>query len=255
MNRRVYAIILAAAVLAGFASGAKAQPVPPCPQSDDAIVPSYGPLDAPPKFRIWRDVELSEQETCSALLHGRIGFVAALAGTFDGTMSLHDIAARIGALSASKGLLYWSTTESRWRTLISESFALVGPAARQRRPDFTPDEISSGRTLYFGQNDTRSTGLNVYALTATSVTPRRLVVEVVNVSAIRFALIDLFAPRALRSVHFIERLDSGVWGYYGLLAVKDGVPKRHEKSLVNRASAFYRFLRGLPGDIRPPLAR
>lgn len=233
---------------------AKAQPVLPCPVGETVIVPAYGDLGGPPAVHIWQDIDVYGREACVGPVRGRMALVVALAGRFDGPKSLDDIASRIGAISATQGLLYWSTTGQRWRPLISEAFALEDRLGNTRRLDFSAQEILSGRTLYFAQNDTRSTGLNIYSLSARLVGSERLAVEVVNLTTIRFALVTSFEPQALRSVHFIDRLVTNVWGYYGISAVQVGAVKGREKSFINRAGAFYRFLIGVRTDVEPPLA-
>jgi hypothetical protein len=244
--------VIIALAMAG--STAVAQPVPPCPPGNTDVVPAYGELDALPTVQTWHDIDITDREVCLAPLRGRMALVVALAVQFDGPMSLEDIAARIGAISATEGLPYWSITDRQWRPLVSESFAIDDPVSRRRRSDFTADEILSGRRMYFMQNDTRSTGFNIYRLSATSIAPDRLVVEIVNLTPIRFALITLFEPFSLRSIHFVDRLDTDVWGYYGISAVQAGTAHEQEKSFVNRAGAFYRFLAGVPPDTEPPLA-
>ena len=52
-----------------------------------------------------------------------------------------------------------------------------------------------------------------------------------------------------------EEVRSGAALYFALAAVREGSVAGHTKSLVNRAAAFYRFLRGVPGDEGAPLAR
>jgi len=246
--------VLAIAALAVAATQARAQPVPPCPPGNTAIVPAYGELTGPPAVRTWHDIDLEGDEACWGTMRGRMALVVALAVRFDGAKSLEDIATRIGAISATEGLPYWSITDRQWRALISESFAIDDPITRRRRPDFTAQEIMSGRMLYFAQNDTRSTGLNIYSLSARLAGTGRLAVEIVNLTPIRFALVTLFDPQALRSVHFIDRLETNVWGYYGISAVQAGAVDGQEKSFVNRAGAFYRFLAGVSPEKEPPLA-
>lgn len=246
-----YVIITALAVAA---TPAVAQPIPPCHTGNTAVVPAYGELGRPPVVQTWRDIDIEDRDACLGGMRGRMALVVALAVRFDGAKSLEDVATRIGAISATEGLPYWSVTDRQWRPLISESFAIDDPISRRRRPDFTAQEILSGRRLYFAQNDTRSTGLNVYSLSATSVAPDRLVVEIVNLTPIRFALVTLFDPQALRSVHFSDRLETDVWGYYGISAVRAGAVDGQEKSFVNRAGAFYRFLAGVSPEREPPLA-
>jgi len=243
-----FALILLAA------QPASAQPVPPCTADASMVLPAYGDIGGPPAVATWQDIELGGPVECWGSLRGRMALVVALAGRFDGARSLAAIAARFGAISASDGLLYWSTTDQRWRPLIAQAFAVDDPQTLRRRSDFTAAEILSGRTLYFAQDDTRSTGRNIYSLTAREVGPDRLVVEIVNLTTIRFALLTLFEPRALRSRHFIERQAAGDWRYYGVSAVVAGAVAGHEGSFVNRAGAFYRFLIGAPGDAGPPLA-
>ena len=231
--------LLTTAAFALIAVGAEAQPVPPCSPSGTAVVPTYGEVAAPPSIQTWHDIELTGREACLGGGRGRMELVIALASKFDGARPLSDIAARIGAISAMKGLLYWSSTEQSWRILISESYAIDGPTTRRPRPDFAADEVLSGRTLYYAQNDMRSTGLNVDSLTAKAAGPGRLVFETVNLTPIKFAFVTLFEPRELRAVHFIDRLKDGAWGYYGISAVRSVTLGGYENSFVNRGAAFY----------------
>lgn len=239
--------------LLSAASQAQAQPVPPC-QPGSTIVPAYSAVGDPPAVQTWQDIELEAGTACASLLQGTMALVVVLAARFDGAKPLNEIAARIGAISATQGLLYWSTTNQRWRPLISESFAIDGPDTRRPRPDFAASEIVSGETLYFAQNDTRSSGFNIFSLAARVATSDRLVVEVVNLTPVRFTLMTLFEPQTLRSVHLIDRLASGEWGYYAISAVQAGAVRGREKSFINRADAFYRFLVGEAPDSKPPLA-
>ena len=233
---------------------ARAQPVPPCSSVGSDQNPAYGPLGDPPEVAIWRDIQINGDAECMGPVSGPMKLVVALAGRFRHSGTLEDIAARIGAISTTEGLVYWSTTKDGWRELISEASALAEPAAGTERPDFTAEDILGGRTLYFAQKDTRSTGVNVYSLTGRPAGPARLSVATTNLTPIRFMVVTFFEPRALLSVHFVERLEPDVWGYYGLAAVRGGRAEGYEKSLVNRAAAFYRHLIGEPPDKMPPLA-
>ncbi len=219
-----------------------------------ALSPDYGELGGPPVVEAWRDIDLERNDTCLGSIRGRMKLIIVLAGRFNHSRSLEDISSRIGAVSSTKGLPYWSTTEDRWRPLISEAFALEDATSDTPRADFIAQEVLSGRTLYFAQEDTRSTSLNLYSLTARVATPDRMVIEIINLTSIRFWFVTLFEPRTLLSVFFIDRLGSGVWGYYGLSVVRDRSTEGHERSFVNRAAAYYRFITGVPADTEPPLA-
>ena len=220
-----------------------------------AVVPPYAELGNPPTVEIWRDVELARDQPCLGALRGRATLAVVLAGRFRDVRSIEEIAGRVGAISSTKGLRYWSTTDGEWRTLVSDAFALASRDADSRRGDFTPAEILSGRTLYFAQRDTRSTSLNIYSLTGRLLGPRRLAIEMINLTVIRFLVFTLFEPNSLRSLHIFEMLEPGVWGYHGISTVHDGAVDGHERSLVNRAAAAYRFFRIVPADRDPPLAR
>ena len=81
-----------------------------------------------------------------------------------------------------------------------------------------------------------------------------MAIEMINLTAIRFLVFTLFELNSLRSLHIFEMLEPGLWGYYGISTVRDGAVEGHEKSLVNRAAAAYRFFRIVPADRDPPLA-
>ena len=50
--------------------------------------------------------------------------------------------------------------------MIAKAFALDDPTTGSARPDFTAAEIFGARSLYFAQDETRTTGTNVYSLSA-----------------------------------------------------------------------------------------
>lgn len=233
---------------------AQAEPVLPCGNPNSAVVPPYAEPGNPPTVGVWRDVELANDTPCLHALEGPAKLAVVLAGRFRDGRSIEDIASRIGAISSTKGLRYWSVTDGGWRTLISDAFALTSRDPETRRSDFSPAEILSGRTLYFAQRDTRSTSLNIYSLTGRLLGPRRLAVEIINLTDIRFLFFSLFKSNSLRSRHIFEKLEAGLWGYYGMSTVRDGSVEGHERSLVNRTAAAYRFFRVVPADRDPPLA-
>ena len=178
----------------------------------------------------------------------------ALSGRFTHVGTLDDLAARLGAVSTTRGLRYWSVTAGDWRDLVSDAHALDAADAGATRPDFSAEEILSGRTLHFAQNDTRSWGMNVFDLTALEGSPDRLVLESENVSPIKLGPITLFPPRVLQSVQFIDRIAGDTWSWFGLSVIQKDAPAASERSLTNRQAAFYRFLVGREPDGDPPLA-
>ncbi len=153
------------------------------------------------------------------------------------------------------GIRYWSVTDDDWRELVSEAYAVSDPENRVRRGDFTVGEVLSGETLYFVQDDTRSSGLNLYSLRARRIGSNGLAIEIVNMAPISYLLVPLFDPGALISLQIVRHLRGEEWGYYGLSAVRTGAGSGQERSWINRAAAYQRLLVGEPTDAAPPLAR
>ena len=164
---------------------------------------------------------------------------------------------RIGAISEMEGMRYWSTTHQRWQTLIVEAYAVTGPQGSQRRKDFTLDEMAQGQVLYFQQVDNVS-GKAIYRMHIAEATVDRLVVDVQNISTMRYLMIPLFRPGEMQTVYFLDRESEGVWRYYSIVRTgknASSLTTGHEASSINRAVAFYRHLTGLRTDQEPPAAR
>ena len=184
-------------------------------------------------------------------------------GLFDAVARFHHASGvagllrRIGAISELEGVRYWSTTHQRWQTLITEAYAVTGPQGGQRRKDFTLDEMAQGQVRYFQQVDNVS-GKAIFRMHIAEATIDRLVVNVENVSTMRFLLVPLFRPGEMQTVYFLDRESEGVWRYYSLVRTgknASSMTTGHEASSINRAVAFYRHLVGLPTDQEPPAAR
>lgn len=245
---------LAALALLLVGSSLAARPVPPCHALQAKAFPAYGVVDGPPAVAVWRDIDLKDGAGCRGALRGRMELVVALAGRFRGPRSIEAMAQHFGAISQTQGLRYWSVTDDDWRTLLSEAFALAGPDVGRRRSDFSAAEMLSGRALHSAQRDTRSTDLNLVRLVGRRVDAQRLVVESANVTPIRFLFVVLYPSEALRAIHVLDQLEPGLWGYYAVSTVRSGTLESDEKSFINRADAFYRFLARVPSDRNPPLA-
>lgn len=180
---RVCLALAVALSLIAASSLASSAPVPPCKSPDFAVDPQYGALNGPPTIGVWRNTILAFGDKCPSELGGRVKLVVALASPFVHKGTLEDLAARVGAVSATEESRYWSVTDGAWRVLISTAFAVEDPTTRRRRSDFTAKEVLSGKTLYLAQKDTRSTGLNMYSLTAKSHESNQLTVSMVITAA------------------------------------------------------------------------
>ena len=198
---------------------------------------------------MWTSSELGSwtPPACTGFTAKGDGVLVAVAGSFSFTGSADDLLARFGAISALKGLKYWSVTEGGWRTLITKAAALEGANVDRPRSDFTLAEMRSGADLYFAQSENRAGGDVVYRLRVRDFGPNRFVVAIANASPVSRYLVTLFNPGDLASVHFLERRGPGVWGYYGLAWAGDSLVSRlavPEASYVNRALALYRHFLG-----------
>ena len=163
---------------------------------------------------------------------------------------------RVGAISESAGIRYWSTTRKRWKTLIVSAHALTGPDGGMPRKDFLPDEIREGKTLYFQQEDNLF-GNVIYRLKGRIASPNGLVFETENISTVKGMFGNLFKPGEIQGLYFLELESGDVWRYYGLLRTSRNANRMtmgHEASYLNRAAAVYRHLVGIPTERDPPVS-
>jgi hypothetical protein len=110
---------------------------------------------APPATAEWSSDHWPRDVTVPACLGwdtSRFASFAAVAGTFHAA-DIEDVLRRIGAISAYKGLRYWSVTDHRLEPLIIDAFAVADAPAKLARQDFAPAELTEGRALLFSQRD------------------------------------------------------------------------------------------------------
>jgi len=152
---------------------------------------------------------------------------------------------------------YWSTTHKQWQTFIVEAHALTGSQLRQRRGDFTPDEVKEGKVLYYEQADNLS-GKAIYRMHIAEASADRIVYEAENVGTMRYLFMTLAHPGEMQSIYFLDRESENVWRFYSIVRVgknANGLIMGNESSAINRAVAFYRYLVGIPTGQEPPAAR
>ncbi len=253
--RRGIPAILFAAILCGEAmSQVDSGPVPPC---GGQTLPAYPDLEKSPITISWDRSDLGRDwipPDCTGWATSGFTSLVATVAVFRNGYGVEGLVRRIGGISELAGIRYWSTTHKRWQTLIVDSYALYGPTGDRRRRDFIPEEISTGKVLYFQQEDNLS-GKATYRMHIQSAAPDRLVFDIENTSTVRYLLWSLFRPGELQSVYFLERESGDVWRFYSISRTgrkANWLTAGHEASSINRAVAFYRYFAGIPTDQAPP---
>jgi hypothetical protein len=245
-------------ILAGilWPAGLSAQdlPRPPCGAPPR---PSYSDPDAPSNLQVWNDSVSNAvwvPPGCTGWTVPGFRMLVALSASFRFNGDGEDLLSRFGAVSALRGIQYWSASAKDWRVLITDAGAVEGPSIGRRRPDFTVAEMKAGKALYFMQDDSGSSGGVVYQLRVLEFHPTRLVVEFENVSPIRRFFITLFHPGDLQFVYFLEARSPGLWGLYSLLRTgrdASSLSSGHQAAYVNRVIAFFRHFAAIPTNPNP----
>jgi hypothetical protein len=77
------------------------------------------------------------------------------------------------------------------------------------------------------------------------------------VTAVKYSMFTIFEPHALRSATCIDRRGPNDWGYYQTIGVGQGsdfIAVHSASPYINRLTALYRYMAGLPTDGAPPTA-
>jgi hypothetical protein len=231
-------------------------PEPPC---GNAPIPPYPRLDDSASVRSWSESDFSHDwkpPACTGW--AAVGFTTLVTtvARFHDVTEAEGLLCRIGAISELAGIRYWSITHKRWQTLVVDAYALTASRSGQRREDFTPNELKEGSVLYFEQVDNLS-GKAVYRMHIAKASADRIVIDVENVSTVRYLFIPIFHPGETQSICFLDRESDNVWRYYSIVRTGKTANRLiagNESSAANRAVAFYRHLVGIPTDQEPPAA-
>jgi hypothetical protein len=170
--------------------------------------------------------------------------------------SQNALVRRFGAISELLTAQYWSTTDQKWRPLVSSAAAIPGANSTQPRGDFATTELATGSDHYYLVSDSRSGRPTAYQLRLRQSQPNRIVVETSNVDTVRQWGITLYAVNGLETLYFLEQRSPGVWAYYSITRILPAsfLAQGHEKSYINRAVALFRHYMRLPTDAEPPAA-
>jgi hypothetical protein len=203
-------------------------------------------VDREPVIRVWDRVDW-KPPACTGWKAADASTLVVTAGRFRNPAGVDGLRRRIGEVSKLAGLQYWSATHEKWQALIVDAWALAGPSAEQRRPDFTVEEIAAGRTLYLQQED-NLLGKAIYRMEIASASAERLVFRTENQGTIKYLGLPILSAGEIQSVTFLDREGDGVWRYYSIARTGKGaslLTGGHEASLINRAAAQFRYVAGI----------
>ncbi|MEN8213045.1 MAG: DUF6675 family protein [Pseudomonadota bacterium] len=180
-----------------------------------------------------------------------------IAGSFECRGGQDALLERIGRISASNAIKYWSVTEQIWNTLFDEAYALESADESAMREDFTVAEVTSGKPLLFLQQENRGITGGVYRMRVNSK-PGRIIVTTENVNPLKSFMISLIGAGEFQTGYILEQQSDTQWRYYSILRAGRGgyslVIGGHDSSFINRANAMFRHLSGTATDSEPPLA-
>jgi uncharacterized protein DUF6675 len=258
-NSRWRAILLTLAGILAWSGTVVASPPPepPCAPGEIAPVPDFG---LPPNISTWTQGDLPagwRPDSCIGWATRDFTLLIALSARFPFAGSADDLLTRFGALASWRGIQYWSVTDRRWQTLITDSSALAKTDASSRRADFTASELKEGGDFYFLQRDNRSSNAVVFRMRVGNVDAQGFILTIENVTAVRAFLLPVFAPGDLIATYVVRRIAPSLWGFYSLSGARGGgflSGRLQPASHINRAAAVFRHIVGLPTDQEPPAA-
>jgi hypothetical protein len=215
-------------------------PTPPCGADP---IPTYVAPGLIPEAQTWAGLDW-HAPGCLEAWPTRFKFVIALAGHVRAADQA-AVLAKLGAISRMRGIQYYSVTQSAWLELIKDSSALAGADPASRRGDFTVEEMTRGASLFYLEEDNRSSHPVVYAMHVATPDADHVVVETQNVSPVKSFLVTLFPPGSLRAAYILTRLDGTDWGLYVISASTEDASSLvalARASYVNRAQALFRYV-------------
>ena len=212
----------------------------------------------PARVQSWTPAQLGAgwaPPACSGWTAPGFRSLVAVTGAFRLPGGVPAVLARLGAVSGTVGVRYWSVSKKAWEPLITAAHST--DAGGRARADFAAAEMMPGAALSYSQTDTGS-GTVQYRSRVIEAGPDRVVLTTENATTIRAMLVPLFSPGELQTLTVITRQPGDAWAYSSLTrtgARASGLTDGHEASAINRAVAMFRHVAGVPTDQEPPAAR
>lgn len=223
------------------------------------VQPRYAAFDAPPIAQAARVGPNGAGAPAGAVCFGKSDSVAiwiTVAAVIRTVDSRNTFIGRFGAITQLLTAQYWSTTEQKWRPLVSSAFAIAAPDSTQPRGDYSSADLVTGESRYYQVTDSRSGRGVSYRLKVLSSQAGRVVIETANVDAVKKWGLTIYPAEGLHTFYFLDERALGVWAYYSITRVlpQTFLAEGHEKSYINRAVALYRHYVRLPTNAEPPAA-
>lgn len=231
-----------------------------------SVQPQFAALDSPPivqATRVKGDVGAPVGAVCFEKADSAAATWITVASVIRSGDTPSAFVGRFGAISQLLTAQYWSTTEQKWRPLVSSAYAATTAAAAaaasptRRRADYSAAELVPGQDRYYVVADSRSGQDVTYRMRLWLSQPGRVILETANMDAVKKWGITIYPPGGLHTLYFLDERSPGVWAYYSITRAlpKTFLAEGHEKSYINRAVALYRHYVRLPTNAEPPVAR
>lgn len=188
---------------------------------------------------------------------GRSFSVVALAAEFRFAGSLDALMARLGALQSYPSIRYWSTSRKQWRALVLSASVVAGAGGPNIKASLDPNDFALGKDNFYAETSEES-GRTDYRLHVLARRGDGVALASENVTPVTVLGLTIFAPLAVQSVMFLDKLGPDLWGFYSIIRTASGASRLasdREASFLNRQAALFRYLAGVPTDLEPPVAR
>ena len=218
----------------------------PPPAASEPTVTVWHPAALPAAWRL---------ADCAGLTLPPDATLVNVVGRFHHARDAFDLLARLGRVSAQRGLRYWNVTAGRWLPLLADASPAAGPDHARRRPDFKLDELLAGEPLFLLYDDDDGPGPVVFELAVADAGPDGFTATARSVTRLSLLGVTLARAGDLDSVLTVRRLGPEEFGYYALNAAAISpfaMMTSPDSTLANRAVASFRFLAGIPSDQEPP---
>lgn len=222
-------------------------------------MPKLPTVGEPPVVKIWYgdDLELWTPPRCTGWEPIEFNVLIATSGRFKHTGTMAELLHRLGAVSAMRGVQYWSHTRETWRMLILDADALNSPDPNDIRGDFTDAELVPGQDHFLWQHENTPAGKLVYRLNVLERDDIRAILALENTEALTYLFVTVFNAGEYQFLYFFDRESDDTWRYYSLVRVGasfNPLVRQGGPSYINRSVAMFRHFAGIPTDLEPPVA-